>query len=84
MTSSKTKSKKPERFEKKLSRLEAIIEKLEDGNLDLEDAMQQFEEGVALSAECQAWLEKTDKKIRRLLDAQGISIDAVAEEDFEK
>ena len=37
-------------FEKKLSRLEQIVQKMERGDLALEDSLKIFEEGVKLSA----------------------------------
>ena len=44
--------KKPD-FERSLARLEEVVRRLESPQLSLDDAMQLFEEGVALSRECQ-------------------------------
>lgn len=60
-------------FEKKLARLEEIVQKMEKGELSLEDSLKLFEEGVKLSKECQSQLSDAEKKVRLLLsvDEQG-------------
>ena len=58
--------KKPE-FEKTLARLEEVVRKLESPQLSLDDAMKLFEEGVALSRECQKQLEEAEGKVEILL-----------------
>ena len=40
-------------FETSLKKLEKIIEKLEDGEISLEDSVKSFEEGIGLVKECQ-------------------------------
>ena len=40
-------------FETSLKKLEKIIEKLEDGDVSLEDSVKSFEEGIGLVKECQ-------------------------------
>jgi exodeoxyribonuclease VII small subunit len=68
-------------FEKKLSRLEEIVTKMEKGQLPLEESLRCFEEGVKLSRECQAQLAETDLKIKKLLS---VSESGQAEvEDFQ-
>jgi exodeoxyribonuclease VII small subunit len=59
-------TKKPD-FERCLSRLEEVVRKLESPELSLDDAMKLFEEGVALSAECQKQLEEAEGKVEILL-----------------
>jgi len=59
-------AKKPE-FEKTLARLEEVVRKLESPQLSLDDAMRLFEEGVALSRECQKQLEEAEGKVEILL-----------------
>jgi exodeoxyribonuclease VII small subunit len=66
-------------FEKALEELEATVEKLEHGDLSLEDALQQFERGVALARVCQASLKQAEQKVEILLQR---STDA-APEPFE-
>lgn len=60
-------------FEKKLSRLEEIVHKMEGGDLSLEDSLKFFEEGVKLSRECNAQLAQAEQKVKLLLsvDTQG-------------
>jgi exodeoxyribonuclease VII small subunit len=58
--------KKPE-FELSLARLEEVVRKLESPQLSLDEAMKLFEEGVALSRECQKQLEEAEGKVEILL-----------------
>lgn len=54
-------------FEDSLKKLEAIVEKLESGELSLEQSLQAFEEGVRISAFCQQKLKKADGQIALLI-----------------
>ncbi|MFZ2657202.1 exodeoxyribonuclease VII small subunit [Zavarzinia sp.] len=54
-------------FEKALERLEAIIEKMESGKLQLDEMMKYFEEGSALSSLCEKKLRELEKKIEILV-----------------
>jgi exodeoxyribonuclease VII small subunit len=58
--------KKPD-FERSLARLEEVVRRLESPQLSLDDAMKLFEEGVALSRECQKQLEEAEGKVEILL-----------------
>jgi exodeoxyribonuclease VII small subunit len=62
-------------FEKKLSRLEEIVAKMEAGDLSLEDSLKSFEEGVKLSRECTSQLSAAEQKVKVLLsvDASGVA-----------
>lgn len=64
-------------FEKKLGRLEDIVEKMETGELTLEDSLKLFEEGVKLSRECNVQLNEAEQKVKLLLgvDAEGNAIE---------
>ena len=55
-------------FETSLKRLEKIIEKLEDGDISLEDSVKSFEEGIGLVKECQKQLSQAELKVKKLLD----------------
>ena len=55
-------------FEVSLQKLEKIIEKLEDGNISLEDSVKSFEEGIGLVKECQKQLSQAELKVKKLLD----------------
>ena len=58
-------------FEKKLSRLEEIVTKMESGNLTLEDSLKLFEEGVKNSRDCQKQLTAAEEKVKVLLKVNG-------------
>ena len=64
-----TKSKQPD-LEKSLTALEASVEQLEDGDIPLEKALKQFEQGIKLSRECQTALKAAEQKVQILLDGQ--------------
>ena len=55
-------------FETSLQKLEKIIEKLEDGDISLEDSVKSFEEGIGLVKECQKQLSQAELKVKKLLD----------------
>lgn len=71
-------------FEKKLGRLEEIVEKMEADELSLEDSLKLFEEGVKLSRECNVQLSEAEQKVKLLLgvdsDGQPVTRDFKAEE----
>ena len=60
-------------FEDALKRLTAIVERLESGDLSLEQSLQLFEEGTRLSRTSQAQLDAAEKRVEELLaiDAHG-------------
>ena len=51
-----------------------LLERLEDENINLEDSVKSFEEGINLVKECQKQLQEAELKIKKLLD-DGSSID---------
>ncbi|MEP7003903.1 MAG: exodeoxyribonuclease VII small subunit [Chloroflexota bacterium] len=56
-------------IEAALERLEAIADKLEDPELDLDEAVTLYEEGLRLYAECTKRLDAADQRITKLADA---------------
>ncbi len=60
-------------FEKKLSRLEEIVQKMEGGDLTLDDSLKLFEEGIKLSRDCQGQLTKAEAQVKKLvaIDSSG-------------
>jgi exodeoxyribonuclease VII small subunit len=58
----------PPDFERALAELEATVDALEHGELSLEDALKQFERGVALARECQVALKQAEQKVEILLN----------------
>ena len=67
----KTTTKKTPNFEKALSELETLVEDMEQGNLSLEDSLNRFEKGIALSTECQLALQNAELKIKELVEKNG-------------
>jgi exodeoxyribonuclease VII small subunit len=55
-------------FEKDLTALESIVERLERGDLSLEDSVRLFEEGIKLSDACKKELEAAEGKIQILME----------------
>ena len=53
-------------FEDALSRLEGLVDRLEEGDLDLALALSHFEEGVQLTRHCTAQLEAAERRIETL------------------
>ena len=58
-------------FEDKLTSLEAVVERMERGELSLEDSVRLFEEGVTLSNACKADLDKAEGRIQVLVETKG-------------
>ncbi|MHB1023912.1 MAG: exodeoxyribonuclease VII small subunit [Acidobacteriaceae bacterium] len=54
-------------FEEQLKSLEGIVEKLEKGDLPLEESIKLFEQGVVLSNACKQELENAEGKVQILL-----------------
>ena len=65
-------------FEVLLSRLEAVVERLERENLRLDDALAAYEEGVALVRQCNDLLDRAELRIEELSNAIGPSAPAYA------
>ncbi|MFD2387125.1 exodeoxyribonuclease VII small subunit [Enterococcus rivorum] len=56
-----------ETFEESLNELEGIVQRLERGDVPLEEALVAFQEGVALSKQCQDTLEKAEKTLTKMM-----------------
>lgn len=54
-------------FEDSLRKLETIVERLEKGDLALEDSLKLFEEGIGLSESCKKELDEAEGKVQQLL-----------------
>jgi exodeoxyribonuclease VII small subunit len=64
--SSRTPASRKTRFEDALKRLEDVVERLEGGEVSLEEALKLYEEGVGLSRLCAKKLDEAEKKIEIL------------------
>ena len=58
-------------FEENLQDLEAIVTKLETGDVALEDAIAEFQKGMVLSKELQKPLEDAEKTLVKVMQADG-------------
>ncbi len=58
-------------FEKALAELEALVEKMEQGDMSLEESLKSFERGIQLTRTCQQALEDAEQKVEQLLAEDG-------------
>jgi exodeoxyribonuclease VII small subunit len=59
-------------FETAFAELEAILARLESGDLTLEDSVEQFARGRALSEHCQSLLDKAELRVNKLTDSGSV------------
>lgn len=69
----KKETTKPD-FERSLQELEALVLKMESGDLSLEDALKEFERGVQLTRQCQEALTAAEQRVK-LLTVEGSQTD---------
>ena len=62
---------KEKKFEENLADLEVIVQKLENGDVALEEAIAEFQKGMKLSKELQASLDKAEKTLVKVMQADG-------------
>ena len=62
---------KKENFETKMESLEKIVTELEKGELNLDESVKKFEEGMKIAKQCNNILENAEKKITILLEKNG-------------
>jgi exodeoxyribonuclease VII small subunit len=58
----------PKQFEASLGELEAIVDRLEQGDLSLEESLAAFERGIRLTRTCQQALDAAEQRVRILTD----------------
>ena len=63
--------KKSVNFEESLAELEQLVERMEQGNLALEESLKLFERGVQLTRTCQNALKEAEQKVQILLETNG-------------
>jgi len=68
-----------ENFEESMKKLENIVTELENGNLNLDESVKKFEEGMKIAKQCNTILESAEKKITILLEKD----EELKEEDFD-
>ena len=63
--------KKTPDFEQSLSDLEALVSRMEQGELTLDDSLAAFEDGIRLTRECQSFLDQAEQKVQILSSNEG-------------
>lgn len=58
-------------FEQNIAELEAIVQRLEHGELSLDQALAQFEQGVSLARQSQQQLQHAEQKVQLLTQTNG-------------
>ena len=58
-------------FEQSLATLENLVNRMEQGDMTLEESLQAFETGIALTRECQNRLAAAEHQVNKLIEQQG-------------
>jgi exodeoxyribonuclease VII small subunit len=58
-------------FEEHLTKLESVVERLERGDLSLDESVRLFEDGMKLSSACKKELEQAEGRIQVLIEGKG-------------
>ncbi|MEO6696374.1 MAG: exodeoxyribonuclease VII small subunit [Gammaproteobacteria bacterium] len=58
-------------FEQALHELEALVERMEQGEISLEDSLKDFERGIELTRTCQKALQVAEQKVQILMEKNG-------------
>ncbi|MBO9481917.1 MULTISPECIES: exodeoxyribonuclease VII small subunit [Gammaproteobacteria] len=58
-------------FEQSLAELETLVQKMESGDLSLEESLKAFEQGIKLTRGCQKALTDAEQKVQQLLAQNG-------------
>lgn len=59
-------------FEQSLAELERLVERMERGDLPLEQALKDFERGIELTTACQRALQQAEQKVKMLVEKGGV------------
>jgi exodeoxyribonuclease VII small subunit len=62
-------------FEDSIKELTNIVRKIEQGQIPLQDSLEQYEKGMALIKQCRGILEKAEKRIEKISEQQNKSQD---------
>ena len=68
-------------FEQSLADLQTLVERLENGELSLEDSLTAFEQGIRLTRDCQGALAQAEQKVQMLLERDGELVEEALDED---
>ena len=61
-------AKEEKKFEEKLNDLESIVKELEEGNVDLDDAINKYTEAMKIAKECSTKLDNATKAVNKILN----------------
>lgn len=53
-------------FEDSIKQLKTIVDKIEQGQIPLQDSLEQYEQGMALIQHCRQILQKAEKRIEKI------------------
>lgn len=62
---------KEKTFDEAMKELETIVQKLEQGDVPLEEALDQFQEGIKLSRYCKSIVEDAEKTVTKMVNENG-------------
>jgi len=68
---------KEKKFEENLADLEAIVQKLESGQVPLEEAISEFQKGMKLSKDLQETLDQAEKTLVKVMQVDGSETELV-------
>ena len=68
---------KEKKFEENLADLEAIVQKLESGQVPLEEAISEFQKGMKLSKDLQETLDQAEKTLVKVMQEDGTESELV-------
>ena len=79
-----TRNAKDPDFERSLAELEKLVQRLEGGELPLDEALKTFERGIELTRHCQTALKSAQQKVEILLKRSGqLEVQAFESEESE-
>lgn len=67
----KTKTNQLPDFEKSLKELESLVERMEQGEQNLEQSLKDFERGIELTRQCQQALQQAEQRVQQLISKNG-------------
>lgn len=71
-------------FETSLAALETLVNKMEQGEMSLEESLKAFETGIQLTRDCQARLAAAEQQVQQLVEQQDkLSLEPLDPEDLE-
>jgi exodeoxyribonuclease VII small subunit len=65
-------------FEESLKMLEQLVNELENGNLELDKALEIYEKAIVLRERCRKILDESDRKVQKLIETS----EGARKEDF--